>query len=642
MALPDPDRSRVVLIGTTVYRDKKLPDLPSVARSLNDLAEVLTDPVAGIVPERNCTVLLNEGDLRELGRELVRTVSEAEDLLVVYYAGHGLVGGKRHELYLALSDSEWEAPGFNSLEYEKLRGAVLDSPAANKVVILDCCFSGRALDGLMADPATAVLGQLDVQGTYVLTSAQRDQVALALPGEEHTAFSGRLIRLLREGVAGDPELLSVESLYLRLRSLMKAAGLPLPEKHATRTAEHIVLGRNRAFTVTPPDRPPDPEVTESREADADERASLAWDAFRPDRGNAEGACTTFAAYKRLYVLLACLVGALSFVAAAFTATSNGAVVLRVALGIVTIFLAVAAFGFVGRARSPVRLEIGAQGIQLFARSGTTWLPWNAVDSVAVRRVGGARHVVASLREAEMFPDLDTFGGGPRFMRGGDALDICSIDVLRASRHEVVRALLTYGGDRFKASAAGPPRPPIDMSADRWDDVLTVAARVENDRRQRPVDRRFTLHHQAAMARDTLARALHEAADGGPVAPHVTPWVWTTASGGRPLTRHGHETGVELRLSYYSRPPAAAGPLAGPTPPPALPVNPKRPGRLVWRVVLAVGCAFSGLMTIGAVGATVTRGFPSVWGAIVGNVLFESMLVGSVLLFGRELGLFKRK
>ena len=33
MRLPDPERSRVVLIGTSRYEDEKLPDLPVVGRA---------------------------------------------------------------------------------------------------------------------------------------------------------------------------------------------------------------------------------------------------------------------------------------------------------------------------------------------------------------------------------------------------------------------------------------------------------------------------------------------------------------------------------------------------------------------------------------------------------------------------------
>ncbi|MFE9446826.1 tetratricopeptide repeat protein [Streptomyces sp. NPDC006739] len=249
MRLPDPHRSRIVLIGAGRYSDPNLPDLPAVHRTVTDLAGLLTDRYYGLVPESHCTVLLDDGDLRTVGGRLRSALAEAEDLLLVHYAGHGLVGGRRHDLYLALPDSEWDAPEFNSLEYDKLRGAVLDSPAETKVVVLDCCFSGRAVADSLAGEGERI-GQLEVAGTYVLTSAQRDQVSLALPGEDHTAFTGRLMRLLREGVVGGPELLTVDDLYQRLRTMMGAEGLPVPLNRGAGGAHRIALGLNRAFAAT--------------------------------------------------------------------------------------------------------------------------------------------------------------------------------------------------------------------------------------------------------------------------------------------------------------------------------------------------------------------------------------------------------
>ena len=70
MRLPDPERSRVVLIGTSIYEDEKLPDLPAVARGIEDLKAALTDPVDGLVPENHCDVLEDEGDMRLIGRRL--------------------------------------------------------------------------------------------------------------------------------------------------------------------------------------------------------------------------------------------------------------------------------------------------------------------------------------------------------------------------------------------------------------------------------------------------------------------------------------------------------------------------------------------------------------------------------------------
>jgi hypothetical protein len=250
MPLPDPERSQVVLIGTSLYEDEKLPPLPTVASNISGLASVLTDSVYGLVPEDHCTVLTDEHDISLVGRKLRLAAKKAEDLLLVYYAGHGIVSGRRHDLYLALSGSEWAEPEFSALEYEKLRSAVLDSRAATKVIILDCCFSGRVVSDTMADPVTQAINQAEVDGTYVLASAQRDQVALVLPGEEHTAFTGRLLRLIHEGIPGGPELLTIDDFYRQLLATMNAEGLSKPQRRTVQSADLLALARNRAFAET--------------------------------------------------------------------------------------------------------------------------------------------------------------------------------------------------------------------------------------------------------------------------------------------------------------------------------------------------------------------------------------------------------
>ncbi|WP_431042116.1 caspase, EACC1-associated type [Streptomyces sp. P1-3] len=246
MRLPDPERSRAVLIGTSSYTDEELPDLPVVRRTVADLASALTDWSYGILDVPHCTVLLDGDDLIETQRALKSAAQSAEDLLLVYYVGHGLIGARRHDLHLGLKHSELEDPELGSLSFDRVRDIVLDSPAASKVIILDCCFSGRALNGTMTAPAAVVSGQIEVAGSYVLTSSQRNQVSLVLDGEEHTAFTGRLLRLLREGVPDGPELLGLDELYRELARTMKAEGLPTPLKRVTRTAELLALGRNRA------------------------------------------------------------------------------------------------------------------------------------------------------------------------------------------------------------------------------------------------------------------------------------------------------------------------------------------------------------------------------------------------------------
>lgn len=251
MRFPDPGRSRAVLIGTSGYTDEKLPDLPEVRPTVDGLAAALTDADLGVFTRDGCTVLHDEGSISDIGDRLVASAEQAEDLLLVYFAGHGLVAGRRHDLYLALPTSRWSAPAFNSLEYDKVRSAVLDSPAATKVIILDCCFSGRAVTDTMAAPTSEVIGQLGVDGTYVLAAAPRDQLALILPGERHTAFTGRLLTLLREGIPGGPESLTIEDLYTELLARMRSDGLPHPQKRATGTAGLLPIARNAAPGAAP-------------------------------------------------------------------------------------------------------------------------------------------------------------------------------------------------------------------------------------------------------------------------------------------------------------------------------------------------------------------------------------------------------
>ncbi len=98
MRLPDRQRSRAVLIGTGQYADDNLPDLPVVSRTIGDLAAALTDLVYGVIPEENCTVLEDQANMSLIGDQLRSAARRAEDLLLVYFVGHGLVGTQCHGL----------------------------------------------------------------------------------------------------------------------------------------------------------------------------------------------------------------------------------------------------------------------------------------------------------------------------------------------------------------------------------------------------------------------------------------------------------------------------------------------------------------------------------------------------------------
>jgi uncharacterized caspase-like protein len=179
--------TRAVLIGTGTHAaGSGLPDVPAVGTTLVDLEQVLISRCG--MADSTVRVLTDPPSPLDVGLVLAESAQQAQDMLLVYYVGHGLVspGG---ELYLATKSTERrpELLAYTALACAAVRDTLLESPARSIVVVLDCCFSGKAV---------GVLGALE---GYVLTSAAREELALAPPGARHTAFTGELIGLLTRG-----------------------------------------------------------------------------------------------------------------------------------------------------------------------------------------------------------------------------------------------------------------------------------------------------------------------------------------------------------------------------------------------------------------------------------------------------------
>ena len=254
MPLPDRLRSRAVLIGTSSYRDEYLPDLPAVTNNLTDLRAVFTHPDAGAFAAEHCTLIENPTDERQVARSLAEIAATADDVLLIYYAGHGVIGAQQHELYLGVATTDLEWPKFSALPFVWVRDALFDSRAKAKVLILDCCFSGRAIDDFMADKESLVLGQISVSGTYTLTATSANTPALApseasYSGTRYTAFSGELLALLRDGVPGGPAELDLHLLYRQLQTRMSEKRWPKPRQCGTDNVHGLALGRNPSYLV---------------------------------------------------------------------------------------------------------------------------------------------------------------------------------------------------------------------------------------------------------------------------------------------------------------------------------------------------------------------------------------------------------
>ncbi|MFF3559728.1 AAA family ATPase [Streptomyces sp. NPDC002574] len=214
--------------------------------TLTDLGQAFTDRCG--LPEENLHILRDPASPIESGLAVAEAAERAQDVLWVHFVGHGLVS-PAGELYLATAATD-SRPGRlapTALAYSAVRDCVLQTQARSIVVVLDCCFSGRAVGALGVGTAEEDIELARVHGGFVLAAAARDELALAVPGAAHTAFTGELIRLLSEGDPDGPPSLTLRQAARYLDRVMPSRGYPRPRHRTSEWIDDLVLAPNPAY-----------------------------------------------------------------------------------------------------------------------------------------------------------------------------------------------------------------------------------------------------------------------------------------------------------------------------------------------------------------------------------------------------------
>ncbi|OLE22807.1 MAG: hypothetical protein AUG49_17965 [Catenulispora sp. 13_1_20CM_3_70_7] len=251
----DYSESLAVLIGTSEYQDKRFPPLPSADNSLEGMRQILTDPELCRWPPSRVKQLANVSDSRQVIIKLREWARKATGVFLLYYVGHGTPGEQGP--CLALSDTQEQHPDATGLEYRVIRKALLESPARVKIVILDCCYAGRAVPPVQSGHTLFT----NISGTFVLAAAD---LAAHVPENQElacTSFTGELLDLIRTGIPDGPRELTLHDIYLHLRARLSEVDLPDPNSGGTDTAGAFRLARNAAFLNGPllPRFPREPE-----------------------------------------------------------------------------------------------------------------------------------------------------------------------------------------------------------------------------------------------------------------------------------------------------------------------------------------------------------------------------------------------
>ncbi|WP_238013097.1 caspase family protein [Dactylosporangium sp. AC04546] len=240
VTLPDPHRSRAVLVGSGAYTE--LEPLPAVPANLRALQGLLTDPRVWGLPPEHCRVVEDPASTDAIRDALHDACRDASDALVFYYAGHGVVEADGLDLYLTTPRTSLE-PIHAAVRYDDVRRLIASARCASKVVLLDCCYSGLALAGAMGD-ATQIVDRVSIDASYVMTATAETRLALAPPGERFTAFTGELVDVLRNGLPNAAELLEMGGIYWQLVRSLTDKQRPTPQARARNLGHAIAFARN--------------------------------------------------------------------------------------------------------------------------------------------------------------------------------------------------------------------------------------------------------------------------------------------------------------------------------------------------------------------------------------------------------------
>ncbi|WP_255305996.1 caspase, EACC1-associated type [Streptomyces sp. Wb2n-11] len=272
----DPDRSACVLIGVDKYPGGKgLAPLRSVRHNLTELRGVLTDRSVWGIPDDRIVTVSNPKTSAEICDPIRAAAELALDTLLVYYAGHGLLDRDDSRLCLTVPGSSEDKPE-TCVDAGYVRRAMKDNGAAmRRVLILDCCFSGKVLQ---MSPATAGAVAADlgvraavktlrnIKGSYVMTSATHDRPSHAPDPDDCSVFTGELVDVLRKGVPDGPEMLGLHAVFQEVRD--RVAGredLPTPQEPQDESQNGVGdLEFVRNLAVLPPLLAPDPVVPATR------------------------------------------------------------------------------------------------------------------------------------------------------------------------------------------------------------------------------------------------------------------------------------------------------------------------------------------------------------------------------------------
>ncbi|HFD1716705.1 TPA: caspase domain-containing protein [Enterococcus faecium] len=188
---------KALVIGIDDYPTIPLSGCTNDANAVTELLQTNGDGS----PNFEVVQLNNVATKADLLRSIEKLFSGDADIALLYFSGHGSDSGSG---YLVTPDFKNYDLGVPMTEVLRLANA---SKCRNKIIILDCCFSGKLGESGVIQGTESFLGE----GVTIMSASMRDEVSMEVSG--HGIFTNLLLQGLRGSASDITGNITPASLY---------------------------------------------------------------------------------------------------------------------------------------------------------------------------------------------------------------------------------------------------------------------------------------------------------------------------------------------------------------------------------------------------------------------------------------------
>lgn len=196
-----------IVIGCSEYASGELSNLRYAEKDANAIAERLRNPEIGRF--KDIYAFNSNSSLRdiEVTIDKVLSASLSDDKVVIYFSGHGIKHPDTGQLYLAVNETDKQAPRHTAIHANGLLEQLEESRSSRKCVILDCCYSGafgRKGSNVEMLDYDKDLEPHEGKGVVVLASSKAYEESLESERHGHSLFTHYLLKGM-DGAADENE-----------------------------------------------------------------------------------------------------------------------------------------------------------------------------------------------------------------------------------------------------------------------------------------------------------------------------------------------------------------------------------------------------------------------------------------------------